>query len=362
MLRGGISNALFKVTPLLSPPSAPAPLTPMVFRVYGNGTDTFIDRTSEMRTMQWCHKHGFGPLLAATFEDGRIEGFLVGFRPLKPEEMAEEDTQARIARALARFHAIPLLAAPEGSAPPAPPAPAAGSAPPAPHAPSGLTKGTPFVRTREWLALAETLAFRDPAKKKAFDEGFDLAALRRAVDEVEAAAASFDASPVFAHNDVLSGNVMVLADGAQPPSDGAPTMTFIDYEYADAAPRAYDIGNHFCEYAGFDSEYWRYPDETSASRFCAAYLAEVASIEAEQGAGGEAAAAPASPAAVRSLVAEANVYALAAHAYWGAWCFIQAAYSALDFDYIEYGHVRWNEFFAKKDAFLKAAKEARQEA
>lgn len=314
-----------------------------MFRVYGNGTETFIDRASEMRTMQWCHQHGFGPLLAATFEDGRIEGFLVGFRPLKPEEMAETSTQRRIAKSLARFHAIPLLPSDEQATPKAPPS-----------GPSGLTKGTPFVRTREWLALAETLTFRDPAKKKAFDEGFDLAALRRAVAEVEAAASAYDATPVFAHNDVLSGNVMVREEKSEDPLD----MTFIDYEYADAAPRAFDIGNHFCEYAGFDSEYWRYPDLESASRFCEAYLEEVEAIRVEKSSG-DAHAAPetVSQDAVRSLVTQANLFALASHAYWGAWCFIQAAYSALDFDYIEYGHVRWNEFFARKDAFLNAAKQ-----
>ena len=47
---------------------------------------------------------------------------------------------------------------------------------------------------------------------------------------------------VFAHNDLLSGNIMVATDGTS-----TPTMTFIDFEYADWAPRGYDLANHFCE-------------------------------------------------------------------------------------------------------------------
>ena len=50
---------------------------------------------------------------------------------------------------------------------------------------------------------------------------------------------------VFAHNDLLSGNIMVPLDRAQEAE--AARMTFIDFESADWAPRGYDLANHFCE-------------------------------------------------------------------------------------------------------------------
>lgn len=30
-------------------------------------------------------------------------------------------------------------------------------------------------------------------------------------------------------------------------TSGEPSMTFIDFEYSDWAPRGFDWGNHFCE-------------------------------------------------------------------------------------------------------------------
>lgn len=50
-------------------------------------------------------------------------------------------------------------------------------------------------------------------------------------------------SPViFAHNDLLLGNILV--------DERANKVRFIDYEYAAYNFQAYDIGNHFAEFAG----------------------------------------------------------------------------------------------------------------
>lgn len=47
---------------------------------------------------------------------------------------------------------------------------------------------------------------------------------------------------VFAHNDLLLGNVIYTADRNK--------ISFIDFEYAAFNYQAYDIGNHFAEFAG----------------------------------------------------------------------------------------------------------------
>lgn len=47
---------------------------------------------------------------------------------------------------------------------------------------------------------------------------------------------------VFAHNDLLLGNILYDSCEAE--------VTFIDYEYADYNFQAYEIGNHFDEFAG----------------------------------------------------------------------------------------------------------------
>lgn len=47
---------------------------------------------------------------------------------------------------------------------------------------------------------------------------------------------------MFCHNDLLLGNVVYDASKA--------AVTFIDYEYAGYNHQAFDIGNHFNEFAG----------------------------------------------------------------------------------------------------------------
>ena len=50
------------------------------------------------------------------------------------------------------------------------------------------------------------------------------------------------ASPiVFGHNDLLGANIL---------EDMAGRVVFIDFEYGEYNYRGFDIGNHFCEYAG----------------------------------------------------------------------------------------------------------------
>ena len=61
---------------------------------------------------------------------------------------------------------------------------------------------------------------------------------------------------------------------------------------------------------------------------------------------------------VHVTVIEADLFALASHHYWGAWCFLQAQWSKLDFDYIEYARVRWGESSRRHKAVVNAARRA----
>ena len=55
---------------------------------------------------------------------------------------------------------------------------------------------------------------------------------------------------------------------------------------------------------------------------------------------------------VEQLVKEGNIFALVSHQFWGVWSLIQARYSAIDFDYMEYCSVRWNQYHKRKSGFL----------
>ena len=53
-------------------------------------------------------------------------------------------------------------------------------------------------------------------------------------------------------------------------------VQLIDFEYSCWSYRGFDFGNHFCERAGFEGDYSRYPSRGEASAFIRAYLAEEA--------------------------------------------------------------------------------------
>lgn len=49
---------------------------------------------------------------------------------------------------------------------------------------------------------------------------------------------------------------------------------------------------------------------------------------------------------------EVNGFSLASHFYWGLWAMIQAMISDIDFNYMEYAVLRFNEYHKRKDQVL----------
>lgn len=125
--------------------------------------------------------------------------------------------------------------------------------------------------------------------------------------------------------------------------------------------RGFDFGNHFNEYAGFECDYSRYPSPQQQHLFFRHYLAAGAfSQRTVSGSGGddqEDACASSDPSLLmlERMEAEANLFALASHIYWGVWALIQARYSPIDFDYLQYSGTRWGEYHRRKDEFVAQA-------
>ena len=64
-ITGGITNELTLATPTSNPPGSAHQEThdlpsPVVVRVFGNGTDAFLDRGAENRAVRALNAHGFG--------------------------------------------------------------------------------------------------------------------------------------------------------------------------------------------------------------------------------------------------------------------------------------------------------------
>jgi ethanolamine kinase len=289
-LPGGITNALLRLTT----PDQPDVLV----RVYGPETERVIDRDRENRLFAALSARGMAPPYLGRFENGRVEGFLEGFRSLEPAELGAPRWQGGIAVSLAAFHALS-------------PAELLGEAAPA----------RTFDTLRGWLDEARRA--RLSGDRAARHAALRLDRCAATLDRLQAAyTGGAVAGPaaatrtVLAHNDLLSGNILVE------PATGA--VRFIDFEYGDAGIAAFDVANHFCEYAGFDSDFARrFPSSASRRAFLARYLG-----------------APADGPDVVAFDDLVRFFVLVDHLWWGAWAVVQAAWSPIDFDFLTYAEAR----------------------
>lgn len=126
-------------------------------------------------------------------------------------------------------------------------------------------------------------------------------------------------SPIlFCHNDLLLGNVVYTEELNK--------VTFIDYEYAETNFQAFDIGNHFAEFPGIDSnsgiDYTKYPSRDYQLDWLRAYLEEYKEGNVTDD-------------DVEELYRQVNKFALSSHFLWSLWSLIQAEHSTIDFDFVE---------------------------
>ena len=289
-VEGGITNLLYR----LSAPGRPTVLV----RRYGHNTELVIDRAAENALFAELSALGVSPPLYGLLENGRVEGWLDGHRAMTPAEMAAPEHQHNIARALRRWHSLPV----EGP----------------PSLWDTLTR---------WLTTAVALEFeraQDRGRHAALGLEGQLASLAELRAEIEAAAAALQTpggqlgrKVVLAHNDLLSGNILIGPD---------PTaLRFIDYEYAAPSYAAADLANHLNEYAGFEADYDRdFPDADARRRLVVAYLGELADEDA-----------------VRELGGFVERLLIPNHLFWGAWSVIQARCSPIPFDFLGYAERRF---------------------
>lgn len=133
---------------------------------------------------------------------------------------------------------------------------------------------------------------------------------------------------------MLSANVIIHRDEAS-----APTVSFIDYEYGTPSPVAFDIANHFAEWAGYDCDYAAVPRRTQRQEFIREYIqtySQLSRLDMDH------------EAETRALMHEVDLFRGVPGFYWGIWSLIQATISHIDFDYASYAEKRLGEYWAFK--------------
>ncbi|XP_041004870.1 probable ethanolamine kinase [Juglans microcarpa x Juglans regia] len=299
---GGITNLLLKVTVKEETGNE----EPVTVRLYGPNTEYVINRERELQSIKYLSAAGFGAKLLGVFGNGMVQSF-INARTLTSADMRKPKLAAEIAKQLRQFHEVEI---------------------PGPKEPQLWNDISRF------FDKASALEFDDKEKQGMY-ETISFKEVHDQIVGLKELTGHLNAPVVFAHNDLLSGNIMV--------NDEEEKLYFIDFEYGSYNYRGFDIGNHFNEYAGYDCDYSTYPHKDEQYNFFRNYLQPDTPHEV-------------SDKDLEALYVESNTYMLASHLYWALWALIQAKMSPIDFDYLGYFFLRYNEYKRQKENYFLLAR------
>ncbi|KAG2181450.1 hypothetical protein INT44_008263 [Umbelopsis vinacea] len=299
--KDGITNQLVRVVHTLDNVS-------VLVRAYGKGSEIIIDRKQELINIITLSAQNLCPPLYARFKNGLVYGFIEG-TVSTVEDMFDAEKANMIAVKLARWHKVQPLA----------------DSDPNNHEDTKL-----WSTMRKWMDSGESIfqaARRLPILNglTTFAKSIDMDFLKHELKTLSATLTSLNSPIVFSHNDLLYGNVIYAQNQA----------FFIDYEYGMLAPRGFDIGNHFNEFAGFECNYDNYPNKAFQMQWFEWYLAASSGSQPSEE-------------EKEKLFQEVEHYSLASHLYWGLWALCQAMVSDIDFSYMDYAVLRFSEYKKRK--------------
>ncbi|KAK3694671.1 kinase-like domain-containing protein [Podospora appendiculata] len=320
----------------------------ILLRAYGNGTDLIIDRHRETQNHELLMKHGLAPELLARFENGMMYRFIRG-TVTHPADLRKPSIYKAVARRLAQWHAsVPCIPGRTGHSRKnsrtdglSLPATALGDLE-FQRAIDGVAPGKPspnvWTVMQKWIFALPTDTETQRTRQAGLQEE-----LQKIVSEFSQRPGLGENALVFAHCDLLSGNVIVLPDSTKATNGDkvTETVTFIDYEYATPSPAAFDIANHFAEWGGFDCDPTALPTRAQRREFIADYIHAYFSQLPERP---DQAVDEAAEAA--KLFDEVDHFRGIPGFYWGIWALIQATISQIDFDYASYAETRLGEYWA----------------
>ena len=323
---GGITNSLYRVE--LSAEGAAAgggggcTLPAVLVRIFGPSTDQVIDRLTETRLVCELSRSRAGVRIYGHFANGRLEEWLYA-TPLTPPTMTQYG--AHIAATLATLHAQRFGWLGDRASP--------------------LYSTLP-----EWMSAASKLTWdgeAEAAKRRLvaqIDVQWWAGELRDTLRLLRDSRWSDDAL-VFCHNDLLSGNILLQRKGDADGSGGGGGVSqsthifFVDYEYSGNNYAAFDLANHFCECCGFDCDWAQLPTRDQRLAFIRAYITKrQPSIAAE-----------ALEAEAAELERKVRAFFVLSHLWWGVWAVVQAKYSTIDFDYMQYSLLRKQGYLRMKE-------------
>jgi ethanolamine kinase len=201
-LKGGITNKLYRVR------SEKGDVT---VRIYGDKTETFINRSMVAEIMKRVAKVGISPRLVKYMPEYRVT--LVEFIPgyvLKNSDFLKEELHEKIARPIRKIHQ------------------------------SGIVFPqffNPLSKVKEMHRILNNLEINCPE--------FDIEGVIKNLEKLSEIANIPESEFTANHNDLLADNFVVAEDGYR--GKYHEPMYLIDWEYAGMAPRYYDLADMFQE-------------------------------------------------------------------------------------------------------------------
>lgn len=287
----------------------------ILIRVYGRKTELLVDRPAEIENMKIMSKTGFGGKLYATFANGLAYQYIHG-DILTTETVRSPEVFPIVAATVARMHRVASLEV----------------------ATNANAKLEPCLwkKLRQFWECSPDGFPEDPAKDARYKERVSSKSDREAeINELQEILEKLESPIVFCHNDLLLANI-ILQPGNK--------ISFIDFEYGDFNYQAFDIADHFCEFAGVNGEFMDYaglyPNKEFQMKWLRKYLEayrEGEEILEED---------------IESLYKMVNKFALSVRLFWGNWALCQAQISTIDFDFLGYATQIFDEFKRRKNDFL----------
>jgi thiamine kinase-like enzyme len=312
----------------------------VLLRIFG--AQGLIDRDIETSTYAALAQQGLALAYFGRFANGRIEEWS-DWKPLTENDMAKPDISTYIAFQVARLHCcftIPshLLEY---------------------HNPQG--RPTMWIQLEEWLISVQKATFDNIHDIKRV-QALQLHKLNKELMWLKDTVLSPQSKIGFCHNDLLASNILCSVP-----------LQLIDFEYGGINYFAYDIANHFNEFAGGTApgdnatpDYSKSPTKEMRRHFCQAYLQEclLYSHHRESLTNNE------MERHLDEFMQEVEGFLLANHLVWGLWGVHQAAAVAAtktnnntnyggakedggnDFDYLHYGSCRIQKYWQLKEEML----------
>ncbi|NXK69981.1 EKI2 kinase, partial [Sylvietta virens] len=259
----------------------------LLVRVYGRRTELLVDRETELRNFQVLRAHGCAPDLYCAFQNGLCYQFLPGIA-LGPHHVRDPHIFRLVAREMARVHAI--------------------------HANGSLPRPILWQKLHKYLSLVKTELSPKVSNPSLPPDVPSPEALEQELAWMQETLSPLGSPVVLCHNDLLCKNIIYDRTREH--------VRFIDYEYTGYNYQAFDIGNHFNEFAGGD-EPQRAPPALAWG------------VPNPGGGGGSEIPSPGVGNGVSSsLGLEEGVKSPASHFFWACWGLIQDKYSTIDFNFL----------------------------